>query len=477
MQWKGGRSLAENENPVASSAEEVLKRYTNMVLRIAFQIVKTTAGAEEVGQEVFLKWQIRHPRFESLQQEKDYMVQLAINTSRNYLHTSWARYTGALTETFYEFTKEQLAAAEPLFRLPIHVRMALYLTVYEGYDAKRIASLLGTKEGNVAGWVERGKERMAAYLSPQGEEPCLYLQMLQRLLGGERYYQKVYKRVKKEEERQKNAMPMYRRVLAMAVSLLLVVGLCGIGYQFYLSISQRGKPSEPGASDTSNEPDMEEIPCLVYNGRKYLEVKYLKGFSLPSHFRGKIDAGDRLGVVDAGDFNGGAIYAYKPVETDAILVLRQGENYRLLGFYGYLHRNSSVTGEELMELFGDPADVVSIRLVRRDNQTKDFELLNQLTIAETEAFVRQFSEAEIYDPKKEEASGTSDGASGKGEVSEDLLRNGSSNLTDDAPRYEQQLLITFATGVTMTMNCDGWNLRGYNLTYQLTPELWSLLGR
>ena len=85
-----------------SQAEETVRRYSDMVYRLAFARTGNTADAEDVYQEVFLRYLRSDPQFTSEEHRKAWLLRVTINCAKK-LHAapwrSWTRACGPSSST------------------------------------------------------------------------------------------------------------------------------------------------------------------------------------------------------------------------------------------------------------------------------------------------------------------------------------------------------------------------------------------
>ena len=70
---------------------QLIDRYGNMVLRLAYTYLKNKADAEDIVQDVFLQVMEKQPEFQNAEHEKAWLVRTTINHCKNRLHTFWNR--------------------------------------------------------------------------------------------------------------------------------------------------------------------------------------------------------------------------------------------------------------------------------------------------------------------------------------------------------------------------------------------------
>ena len=110
-----------------SQAEETVRRYSDMVYRLAFARTGNTADAEDVYQEVFLRYLRSDPQFTSEEHRKAWLLRVTINCAKKLHAAPWRRRTEPLSETLEAPSPEGEALCEELRRLPDKYRTVLLL--------------------------------------------------------------------------------------------------------------------------------------------------------------------------------------------------------------------------------------------------------------------------------------------------------------------------------------------------------------
>ena len=105
----------------ADDREEEIRRYADMVYRLAFARMGNTSDAEDVFQEVFLRY----------------------------------------------LTAEDIDLWEQLRRLPEQHRTVLHLYYYEGLSTREMAALLGRREATVRSQLTRARQKLRDYLKEE----------------------------------------------------------------------------------------------------------------------------------------------------------------------------------------------------------------------------------------------------------------------------------------------------------------------
>lgn len=75
----------------SDSAEEVLDKYGNSILRLAFSYLKSISDAEDILQETLLRYIQKPTEYESEEHEKAWLFRVAGNLCKNRLKSPWRK--------------------------------------------------------------------------------------------------------------------------------------------------------------------------------------------------------------------------------------------------------------------------------------------------------------------------------------------------------------------------------------------------
>lgn len=146
------------------SLEPVIRRYSNMVYRLAFARTGNVSDAEDLYQEVFLRYLTRAPAFTSEEHRKAWLLRVTINCAKKLHAAPWRRRTEPLSETLEAPSPEGEALWEELRRLPDKYRTVLHLYYYEDMTTEEIARLLDRSPATVRSQLMRGRDRLRVLL-------------------------------------------------------------------------------------------------------------------------------------------------------------------------------------------------------------------------------------------------------------------------------------------------------------------------
>lgn len=146
----------QSENVIKEKIEE----YADMVYRIALTRCGTVENAEDIFQEVFIRFVEKSPKFETKEHEKAWLIRVTINLTKNMNIAAWNKKVITLDENIIFETKEQNDVFQAVCELPQNYRTVIYLLYYEGYKVKEISNLMKKSEGTIKTWLYRAREML-----------------------------------------------------------------------------------------------------------------------------------------------------------------------------------------------------------------------------------------------------------------------------------------------------------------------------
>lgn len=148
----------------------IIELFGKNVFCTAYCCMKSYADADDIQQEVFIKLYISDKSFENDEHIKAWLLRVTINLCKNRLKSPRYRLTVPIeaAENIGFETAERDNIIPYLLRLKPKYRTALYMHYYEGYSAKDIARIQGSKEGTVLSWLARGRKQLRDILIKEG---------------------------------------------------------------------------------------------------------------------------------------------------------------------------------------------------------------------------------------------------------------------------------------------------------------------
>lgn len=146
--------------PPIANAEEVFYKYSEMVYRLALNRCRCKSDAEDVMQDVFVRYVRRKPTFDSAEHQRAWLIRATINCTNSMLSSAWYKNTTSLIEDIPFNMQNEWDVYSAVLRLNRNQRTAVHLYYYEGYTVKEIARLVDTKPNTVKSWLKRARERL-----------------------------------------------------------------------------------------------------------------------------------------------------------------------------------------------------------------------------------------------------------------------------------------------------------------------------
>lgn len=138
--------------------ENVIEKYSDMVYRIALTRCGTIENAEDIYQDVFIKFSEKMLTFENEEHEKAWFIRITLNLSKNLKLSAWNKKVINLDENIEFQTKEESDVFSVVCELPTNYKTVIYLMYYEGYKVKEIAKIMRKQEGTIKTWLYRARE-------------------------------------------------------------------------------------------------------------------------------------------------------------------------------------------------------------------------------------------------------------------------------------------------------------------------------
>lgn len=152
-------------------AEEAFIKYSDMVLRLAYQRVNGNfSDAQDIMCEVFYRLIRRKPAIESDEHMRAWLIRVTINCSNSLLSSAWHKRTCTFPDTLpaeNAMADEDLTVYNAVMSLPKNIKTAIHLFYYEDLSVEEIARAMSANENTVKSWLRRGRERLKAVLNEQ----------------------------------------------------------------------------------------------------------------------------------------------------------------------------------------------------------------------------------------------------------------------------------------------------------------------
>lgn len=150
--------------------DAAMNKYADMVYRIAVNQMRNESDAEDVFQEVFIKWMQHYLEFQNAEHEKAWLIRVTINQCKNTLKSTWYSKTGEFGEelkntlAYTDTVQEESDLEDALRKLPERYRIVIHLFYYEELSILQISEMLEEKESTIRTQLTRGRRKLKKLL-------------------------------------------------------------------------------------------------------------------------------------------------------------------------------------------------------------------------------------------------------------------------------------------------------------------------
>ena len=153
--------IVERENALCFTSDtgDIVRCYQDMVYRIAFTYCKNAADAEDVAQEVFIRYLNSKKEFDDEEYLKAWLIRVTVNASKNLLRSSWFKKTVSISkqENLRAEEGEKTETYYAVMSLPEKYRSVILLYYFEEYTVREIADILQRSETAVQTQLQRAR--------------------------------------------------------------------------------------------------------------------------------------------------------------------------------------------------------------------------------------------------------------------------------------------------------------------------------
>ena len=150
--------------------QRMVEKYTPSLYRLAFSYCGNRADAQDVVQEVFLKYLQRPPQCDGPEQLRGWLMTVTANKCKDLLRSAYRRRSAPLEDAPAppENFDEVIDVRAALEKLAPKQRSAVYLYYYEQQPTKQIARTLGLTDAAVRARLLQARKQLKQLLG--GEE-------------------------------------------------------------------------------------------------------------------------------------------------------------------------------------------------------------------------------------------------------------------------------------------------------------------
>lgn len=146
---------------------QAAERYGPMVYRLAYAQTRSRCDADDIFQEVFLRYHRSAPAFETEEHRKAWLLRVTANRAKSLLASPWRRRAVPLEDVYAYTDPEESAVDAAMAALPPKYRAVIHLYYFEGYTSDEIAGLLECRPSTIRSRLSRARERLGAILKEE----------------------------------------------------------------------------------------------------------------------------------------------------------------------------------------------------------------------------------------------------------------------------------------------------------------------
>lgn len=161
------KNTVDEKNNDFAKPEEVFERYADMVYRLSFVRTKNRYDADDILQEVFLRYMKVWQNMQSQDHIKATLLRITVNCSNNLLTSFRFKMTDPLSDTLKAADIPDGSTLAAVLKLPVKYRTAIHLHYYIGYSVEEIANITSSKPATVKTWLSRGREKLKTTLETE----------------------------------------------------------------------------------------------------------------------------------------------------------------------------------------------------------------------------------------------------------------------------------------------------------------------
>ncbi len=170
MQKQTQRTSGVFDSTNSGDIDAVIGRYSSMVYKIALTNMRSRYDADDIFQEVFLRYMKNKKSFVSEEHLKAWLIRVTVNCCKSAYLAPWndnvsLEDIGDVADTFSE---DERGVYEEILKLPIDYKTVIILFYYENMSVSDIAKTLRVTEGAVKMRLTRARNLLK--LNLEGEE-------------------------------------------------------------------------------------------------------------------------------------------------------------------------------------------------------------------------------------------------------------------------------------------------------------------
>lgn len=147
--------------------EAAVDRWGPTVYRMAYALTRSRCDADDIYQEVFLRYHRTAPAFQSEEHQKAWLLKVTANCAKSLFLSPWRRRTVPLEDVYAYRDPTESAVDEAMAQLSGKYRAVVHLFYYEGYTTDEIARILGRQPSTIRARLSRARQKLKELLKEE----------------------------------------------------------------------------------------------------------------------------------------------------------------------------------------------------------------------------------------------------------------------------------------------------------------------
>ena len=151
-------------NKLLCTDNYVVDTYLEMIFKIALLRTKNKSDAEDICQEVFLRYVKNNKEFANDDHLKAWLIKVTINCSKSFFTSPWKKKILPLNEEMPYMNKEENEIYHSVLKLSLKYRTVIHLFYYEDYSIEEISKILKEKPSTIRTQLTRARRLLKEIL-------------------------------------------------------------------------------------------------------------------------------------------------------------------------------------------------------------------------------------------------------------------------------------------------------------------------
>lgn len=158
---------AERMGEMQENKEAIVGQYGPMVYRLAYSMVRVKSEADDLFQEVFLRYFKKQRYFSSEEHRKAWLIRVTVNCVKKFWSSAWVQKVQDFPEDLPFQDIHYLELDEALKKLSVSYRTVIHLFYFEDMSIEQIGCTLSRKPSTVRTQLTRARVQLRELLKEE----------------------------------------------------------------------------------------------------------------------------------------------------------------------------------------------------------------------------------------------------------------------------------------------------------------------